>query len=114
MTDHQRSISDELREIELAKAKIELQLKEHELRYRPRWWTQVLGSSAFLAAVATACITGAITLNSQWQAELDKKREELRYEHETNKSILLGIVNPGDSYSIASKLKLFLDHKNSQ
>jgi hypothetical protein len=133
MTDQERSIADELKEIELAKAKIELQLKQQQLEHKPKWWAQVLSSPAFLAAVVTACITGALTFNSERQAaqqrdaeahraeqqravdaqkaELDKKAEQLRYEHETNNSILLGILNPGDSSAIASRLKLFLDTK---
>jgi hypothetical protein len=133
VTDQERSIADQLKEIELAKAKVELQLKQQQLERKPKWWAQVLSSPAFLAAVVTACITGAITYNSDRQAtqqreaeahraeqqravdaqkaELDKKAEQLRYEHETNKSILLGILNPGDSAAIASRLKLFLDTK---
>jgi hypothetical protein len=69
----------------------------------------VASNPAFLATVLTACITVAITWSSDRQATHQRETDNLRYEQDTRKSILLGIINPGDPYSIAAKLKLFLD-----
>jgi hypothetical protein len=131
MNENEKPQNDELYQIQLATARVEYELKKLELANRPGWLSKILTNPAFLAAVVTTLITAAITFNSQHQAEKDKEversraenqrvaeetryqnqrnAEDARYKKELDKSILLGIVNPGEPTLIASKLKLFVD-----
>jgi hypothetical protein len=120
MAEGEKTVADELHEIQLAKARIELRLKERELQQKPKWWVQALGSPAFLAAVVTLLITSAVTWITHDQADKQREAEaaradqqstveRLRLQRESDKSILLSVVGPNNPYLIASKLKVFLD-----
>lgn len=125
MPDDQKTAPHEtheaqLRATELSKAKVDLEiaekdrdLKQLELEEKTSWGSYirvVTTNPAFLAAVVTACITAAITLNSEKQSRLQMEAEKARFVQDKDKSILLGITNNlDDSNLIASKLKLFLD-----
>lgn len=111
---------DEIKRIQLATAKADLKLKELDLLIRPSIFRQIFTNPAFLAAVITVCITGATTFIAENAARRQREAEAQRAEiqrqidmakarSETNKSILLGVINPGDAFSIAAKLKLFID-----
>jgi hypothetical protein len=135
MNENEKPQNDELKQIQVATARVEYELKKLELENRPGWLGKILTNPAFVAAVVTTLITATITgttyFYSQFQARKDKEvaeiqarkdkeieqhrtenqkiAEETRYKQELDKSILLGIVNPGEPTLIASKLKLFID-----
>ncbi len=125
MTDSQKPTPQELYESELRaatlrKAQVDLEiaekdrdLKKLEIEEKTSWGSYirvVTTNPAFLAAVVTACITAAITLNSEKQSKLQMEAEKVRFAQDKDKSILLGITNNlEDPDLIASKLKLFLD-----
>jgi len=111
---------DEIKRIQLATAKADLRLKELDLLIRPSIFRQIFTNPAFLAAVITVCITGATTFIAEnaarrqreseaQRAEIQRQTDMAKARSETNKSILLGVINPGDAFSIAAKLKLFID-----
>src|ERR1700730_14574983 len=102
MTNHLPT-SDELSQVQLATARIDLSLKEQELRDKKNILRQLAVNPVVVAAVITLCITIATTYISYKQKEVDDNRaenqkqvarqvDEERFRLETNKSILLGII----------------------
>jgi hypothetical protein len=109
----------EIDQIKLATAKIELLLKERELREKPSFWMSALASPAFMATVLTVCITVATTLISwdsarrQKEAEAERAKvqaaaEEAKNTAEMNLRIVIPIIF-AKRQLLAEKLKLFLD-----
>jgi hypothetical protein len=98
MTENEKDDATELRKVQLDRARIELKLKERELQQKPRWWIQILSSSAFAAALVTAIVT----IGFDWYSSEQAKRD-------SDKSILLGVIGQNNPYAIASKLRVFLD-----
>src|SRR5262245_56028823 len=96
MNENEKPQNDELYQIQLATARVEYELKKLELANKPGRLSTILKTPAFLATVVTALITLAIAGLSQLQAYNQRNAEETRYNQELNKSILLGIVNPGE------------------
>jgi hypothetical protein len=98
----QTNIASELKQVQLETAKINLEIKRKELKHTPGWFRRMITTPAFLAAIIPAIITFCVTV-AAIVIDNNKARQE------TNRSILLGIVNSGDTPQVASKLRLFLD-----
>src|SRR5262249_14469687 len=78
MNENEKPQNDELYQIQVATARVEYELKKLELENRPGWLSKILTNPAFLAAVVTTLITGAITFNSQFHARKDKEIAEIQ------------------------------------
>jgi hypothetical protein len=99
-----------LEQAQLLQAKIDLKIKNNELKDSASLWKHVGANPVILAAVIpavlTVCITWGTTYRENNKAEIDRKAAAERLTEETNRTILLGIINSSDP---APKLKVFLD-----
>lgn len=98
--------------VELARAKIQLKLDSRRLQQPSRGFWEILKTPAFLAAVVPTVITVLVTgstifLQNHWSSN-DKAAEQARFEQDTNKTILLQVMQSADTAQAAARLNLAL------
>jgi hypothetical protein len=114
----QKSLSElqrEAVELDVKLKQLDLEQKEREFTEKSGFLYRFIRNPAIITALITvgipALVALATVINGSISAKQQRNADDIKYGQETNKSILLGIINSGDPYSIAGKLKIFLDTK---
>jgi hypothetical protein len=114
----QKSLSElqrEAAELDIKLKQLELEQKERESKEKSGFLYRSIRNPVIITALITvgipALVALATAINAYISTSQQRAADDIRYRQETNKSILLGVINSSDPYSIAGKLKIFLDTK---
>jgi len=111
---------EELQQVQLKTARIDLDLKNLEYRRKKILWIDLLASPPILAVAITACITlgsaaiSAITTYNQSNIEAQRAADQREatqrnFENQMRMQEIMGVINSPDECTLARKLKLLLD-----
>lgn len=102
------TVDDELKDIQLKIAKVDLDLKKLDYERRHSLLTDILASPPILAVAITACITLGSALITWRQSVAEQERAKREEDTKRQEMFMMNIINSPTDCALARKINLLL------